>query len=191
MAGDLLNQVLTLLQTPEPPSLGPGPRAHVKSAQTITGLVRDWAREGGASEHQEALVRALILLWHDQLDAAHRIVQEIDDADGSLLHAIMHRREPDYQNSKYWWRRTGRHAVFPLLATALRETFPEGLAMPQGVLSGSGDWDPDGFVDVCQRLAEAPGDDPEHQAALAVQRTEFETILKYLCEPTGPVIGPR
>lgn len=44
-------------------------------------------------------------LWHDFLDEAHKISQDIDSAEGSWLHAIVHRREGDFSNSKYWYAR--------------------------------------------------------------------------------------
>jgi hypothetical protein len=50
-------------------------------------------------------------LWlrFDFLEESHRISQEIDSPTGSFWHAIMHRREGDFGNSKYWWRRVGKH----------------------------------------------------------------------------------
>ena len=41
-------------------------------------------------------------LWHDargDWDRAHRIAQEIDDADGSWVHAYLHRKEGDLSNA--------------------------------------------------------------------------------------------
>ena len=50
-------------------------------------------------------------LWHDargDWDRAHRIAQDIDAADGSWVHAYLHRKEGDLSNAGYWYRRAGR-----------------------------------------------------------------------------------
>jgi hypothetical protein len=50
-------------------------------------------------------------LWYDthgDWDTAHRIVQNMSDANAEWIHAYLHRKEPDIANSKYWYRRSGR-----------------------------------------------------------------------------------
>ena len=54
---------------------------------------------------------AVKALWHDargDWDEAHRVAQDIDDADGAWVHAYLHRKEGDLPNASYWYRRSGR-----------------------------------------------------------------------------------
>lgn len=50
-------------------------------------------------------------LYVDDLDRSHRISQSLHTVQGSLWHAVMHRREGDFGNSKYWLRQAGDTAV--------------------------------------------------------------------------------
>ena len=53
----------------------------------------------------------LLALWHDargDWDEAHRVAQDVDDADGAWVHAYLHRKEGDNGNAGYWYRRAGR-----------------------------------------------------------------------------------
>ena len=58
---------------------------------------------------------AAVWLVHDFLDESHEISQGIDTPSGSFWHGILHRREGDYSNAKYWFRHVGQHEVFELL----------------------------------------------------------------------------
>ena len=108
-----------LISTPELPDLGPGPRAGVLSQGALNNIINDFLRTAKLSSTNGELVRSLVLLWHDQLEAAHVIAQDIGNADGSFVHGIVHRREPDYGNAKYWFCRVGKHPCFPKLAGQL------------------------------------------------------------------------
>lgn len=96
-------------------------------------------------------------LWlkHDFLDRSHTISQDIDTAEGSFWHGIMHRREPDYSNAKYWYRRVGDHAIFQPLAKQLLadDTLSETVSN-SGLISNSRS-DPYAFVDACQQAAKS------------------------------------
>ena len=70
------------------------------------------------------LSAALVALWHDakgDWDAAHRVAQEVDDADGAWVHAYLHRKEGDAGNAAYWYLRAGR----PNAAGALDEEWEQ------------------------------------------------------------------
>src|SRR5438105_123592 len=60
-----------------------------------------------AVTHPELAQACISGLWlrHNFLDESHHISQDLHSLEGSYWHAIMHRREPDYWNSKYWFRR--------------------------------------------------------------------------------------
>ncbi len=97
-------------------------------------------------------VKAGLLLWNDDLDGSHRLSQQIDSPTGAYWHAIMHRREPDYWNSKYWFRRVGAH---PAMARIAQEAGAELRAAPW---LANGRYDPFGFVDACEATTRAGTD---------------------------------
>jgi hypothetical protein len=50
-------------------------------------------------------------LWHDargDWESAHRVAQEDHRAEGSWVHAYLHRKEGDIGNAGYWYSRAGR-----------------------------------------------------------------------------------
>ncbi|GHC00722.1 hypothetical protein [Cerasicoccus arenae] len=56
-----------------------------------------------------------VLLRLDFLEDSHVISQQVETPTGSFWHGIMHRREPDYGNAKYWFRHVGTHSVIDQL----------------------------------------------------------------------------
>lgn len=97
-------------------------------------------------------------------DESHSIAQDIDNADGSYWHAILHRMEPDAWNSGYWFRRVGQHPVF----AALRDE-AAALGYPTGTR-----WDPLAFVDACDKAV------PGGQTLLQqVQLAEWQLLFHY------------
>jgi hypothetical protein len=98
------------------------------------------------------------------LDESHRVSQELDTAEGSFWHAILHRREPDSGNSKYWWRQVGSHPVLRQLV----EQAP-GLGHDYG--------NPFDFVDYCERFRGRGGS--EEKTAEAVQELEWRLLFDW------------
>lgn len=165
----------TFLTRTSPPDLGPGPRIGTASVSEI-----DDALDGaGLRDNQKNLVRALLLLWNDHHDPAHTIVQDLETQDGSYIHAILHRREPDYFNAKYWFRRVGQHSCFPELAKRTAVILEEhNLTSLAKKLMPGGQWDSFAFVDACE--AAASPSSPAHDTLRQIQQTEFEILLDHL-----------
>jgi hypothetical protein len=178
---DARARLADLLATPESPYLGPGPRPGVEPLRSLEAKLR--AVLGDASHPSARLARALVLLWHDHLDAAHRIAQEVESADGSYVHGVMHRREPDYGNAKYWFRRVGQHPCFDKLAeraVALLRAGPH--ADLERSLTPRGQWDPFAFIDACEEAAGRSAGAPLVQTLRAIQKAEFELLLERFSE---------
>jgi hypothetical protein len=54
------------------------------------------------------LAPLLRALWHDakgNWGEAHRLAQDVEDADGAWVHAYLHRKEGDVGNARYWYSR--------------------------------------------------------------------------------------
>lgn len=100
-------------------------------------------------------LEAGLRLIHDDLDGSHRCSQSIEGAGpahtGDYWHAMMHRREPDYGNSKYWFRQVGNHPIFPQLCEEWLSlgTAPD-LAPRVTAAAQSGRWNPAAFVDASE-----------------------------------------
>jgi hypothetical protein len=111
---------------------------------------------------QEAARCCLSALWllHDFLDESHTISQGIETASGSYWHAIMHRREGDFSNAKYWLRRVGPHPVIEQIGERTGEAH-----------------DPFSFVDACQ--AAVRGEGAGRQACLDIQQAEWELLFQH------------
>jgi hypothetical protein len=159
--------VTELLAIPAQMPLGPGTPNQV-GADRLRGLdvaalfaplrVRDTAMA-------QACLAGLWLRFncHEQ---SHSISQDLDTPEGSFWHAILHRREPDPGNSKYWWRRVGSHPVLDQLV----EQTP----------ALSYDYqDPFAFVDYCERARGKDSD--QEKTAEAVQQLEWRLLFDWCC----------
>ena len=62
---------------------------------------------GDLAEHPELI--AGLWLYVDDLDASHAVSQDLTSPTGSYWHAVMHRREGDFSNALYWYRKAGVH----------------------------------------------------------------------------------
>lgn len=66
-----------------------------------------------------AAAQALWYLKKGDWEKSHGLAQDIDDAQGSWIHALLHLVEGDLGNARYWFSLAGRPAVKPTQAEAL------------------------------------------------------------------------
>ncbi|QDT65285.1 hypothetical protein [Calycomorphotria hydatis] len=164
------------------PPLGPE-EANDRPAWLLKAA-RDWtpSTKNGRGQSIEAIaLRAGLLLINNQLDESHRFSQSIEGQgvhrNGDYWHGIMHRREPDNSNAKYWFRRVGSHQLFS-------ELLQEGVQLDKQLgtnfsreLSSGNSWDPFDFVDFCHR-ADGREESPEFEFAVRMQWAEMLLLLK-------------
>jgi hypothetical protein len=177
---DLLPAVQKTIATPDLPDLGPARRPGTMSADLLTRELNKTLAGQALDPTKHQLILGCALFWHDHLDPAHHIAQEIPSADGSFLHAMMHRREPDFDNAKYWFRRVGQHACYSAVARRLREFSGARDKKLFDQLLPNGQWNPFAFVDACAEGKLRPIAGPKRALLQEIQRMEFESFLESL-----------
>ncbi|MBD3674842.1 MAG: hypothetical protein HUJ26_15100 [Planctomycetaceae bacterium] len=141
-------------------------------------------------ELSQTEIMAGLLLIHDFLEPSHQFSQSLEgegvDANGDYWHGIMHRREPDFGNSKYWFRRVGTHPCFTRLAEEacklVKRYDDDELTRAVNSFSGS-EWDSFAVVDFFQE-AHRPNRQGTawHQFAEELQMLEMLLLLNHcLC----------
>ena len=174
MAFNLSNSLNAIFNTPSPPSLGPERRADALPLNKLEIDLESAVSQLKVVDDNADLVRSAALLWHDHLGASHTLSQDIRSSDGSFLHGIMHRREPDYPNAKYWFNRVGTHDAFPEIFDGAK-TILTGTSLAHLVKS---EWDPFALVD---SVSQAGSSSAEYELLQQVQKIEFEVLLKRFC----------
>jgi hypothetical protein len=109
-----------------------------------------------------------LYVYFSCFEEAHEIAQNVSSAEGSYWHGIVHRQEPDAGNSGYWFRQTGQHPIFRPLRDA---------AAALGVDFGAR-WDPQAFIDLCEKARLSAGSVDEKRAR-EVQRVEWQLLFDY------------
>jgi len=139
-----------------------------------------------------AAAACLSALWlrFGFLDESHRLSQGIATVEGSFWHAIMHRREGDYANAKYWFRRVGEHPVFASLKDAAADVALMGDGPAARVVAAQAAWDPFVFVDLCEIVVAAGK--PDDLLWCQIQRLEWEILFDHCwLAATGGRNAPR
>lgn len=115
-------------------------------------------------------LEAGLWLYVDDLDRSHAVSQKLARPSGSFWHAIMHRREGDFSNSHYWYRKAGQHPVISRIDSG---------GGGAGAGTAIGGYEPHDFVDRVERAYKQQSDSPE---LVALQRLEWVALFEWCAE---------
>jgi hypothetical protein len=154
------------------------PDPHVRQALSLATVEAAFAQTPVADRDMAACTVAGLWLVHDFLDESHALSQNIDTPSGAFWHGIMHRREGDYSNAKYWFRRVGAHEVFADLAAhvVLLGNNQDRVALAERVAPG-GEFDPFAMVDAAQSAVRTGG--VAEDFCRRVQLAEWELLFDF------------
>ena len=116
-----------------------------------------------------ALVRGALLYSVDAIHEAHTLFQDAKGDLGSYWHGMMHRREGDFDNARYWFRRTGVLPVFSEMHRAASET--------SALMARQSNWDPYLFTGECEQARF--GETESLNQLSTLQKIEFEVLFDY------------
>ena len=158
--------------------LGPGvPNAGVKPL--LQELERELPKLAKDRNFASAFLAGL-WLGHGFFEESHAISQDLDTVEGSYWHGILHRREPDYGNAKYWFRRVPDHPIFAdLREQALAKSvsnLPQAGTEFHAKLATKKTWDSFAFVDLCELAARQH---PLQPYCAEIQRREWNLLFGY------------
>ena len=124
--------------------------------------------------HDAQALRAGLWALFDYFEQSHEISQALATPSGSYWHAILHRREPDASNAKYWFARIGEHPAPAELLEDARE-IAAGAALLSSALNAAKVWDAPWFADQCT-TASGPA---AIKTLLAIERREWQLLFDY------------
>ncbi len=171
------HDLLDLIQKAPLPGLDAEPKCKATALRIETLLANSPTLRGSLTE-------AGIWLLAGELNRSHEVSQSIETAEGSYWHGIMHRREGDFWNSKYWFRKVGKHPVMEQLANYLGSSgnakeLTESVPLPVQDLSSPTRISAT-LVDCCERALSSK---PEQVHALQrICWLEWQFLFLYGCD---------
>ncbi len=162
-----------LLDAIEAPELDPGQERSDMQDKLKALTVEDLFAEPITDKELAKCCLSGLWLAFNYLDTSHDISQSLPSSSGSYWHGIMHRREPDYSNSGYWFRKVGDHPIFKQLPEAVADTVASASSDAQAL---AGNWDPYAFNDLCQANLKGGS---EQALCKEMQLIEWQVLFDY------------
>jgi len=172
-----LADILARLPAAPPMPLGPGaPRLAARAL--LLSLTPENMFPNVADRSLAFACIAGLWLRYNFHDESHEISQSISSVAGSWWHGILHRREPDDWNAKYWFRRVGDHAV----CTEIGRKVEVLLGQSPGILEGfaGNPWSATDFVDLCERHRGTGT--PSERMCEAIQAIEWDCLMEWCAD---------
>ena len=116
------------------------------------------------------LVRAGLFYYHNALDDSHKEAQKLEGDAAAYWHGMIHRREGDFDNARYWMRRAGEQPVFTEMHDRAGDGAPHMTRQP--------DWDPFLFITLCEQFKYGELDYKKEIGQL--QHVEFAVMFDYV-----------
>ena len=175
LPADVPSPIQTLIAQLSPQPLGPGESTADMESQLAALQIADLFGDAATVSNTDLAECCLSGLWlgYNFLDKSHDLSQNLKSQSGSYWHALMHRREPDYSNSAYWFKRVGDHPVFKQLPAAIAATVSK--ASPE-LRALAKHWDPYVFNDLC---AFAYAGNQDTAICEAIQLIEWKLLFSY------------
>jgi hypothetical protein len=115
------------------------------------------------------VIRGGLLYALDDLAGCHEFFQNTACDLVGYWHGMMHRREADFDNARYWFRRAGALPFFGTLHSRAAEISTDAAKQMS--------WDPYLFTNECEQ--HRFGADSEEASLARLQRAEFEVVFDY------------
>lgn len=165
---DFLDRALFHLESLD--SLKPTRTAPVAQILLIREATTEQLTANPELAERACLIRSLMLYANDALSESHRLIQDVPGDLAAYLHGMIHRREEDFENARYWFSRAGE---LPFFGELQRQSAQISEDMAKQL-----NWDPYLFATLCERSKY--GSRTPVKTLVGLQKAEFTTLLDYL-----------
>jgi hypothetical protein len=116
------------------------------------------------------LLRGGLYYFHNGLQDSHKAFADDAGVTAAYWHGMVHRREGDFENARYWMRRAGEHPAFQEAQGRSSDASPH--------MARQTNWDPFLFIHLCEQFKYGAS---EYRNEIAhLQRVEFAVFFDYV-----------